>query len=1079
MKHLRRVPTLDKRYGLGLPAVSTLLAIGLAVGVSGVHAQDNSAPKSGDTTKKQTPAASGKDSKTKAAAAKDGKQTATKKPGDSTTKAVKVAPGRSVPPAGPGTGPAGAPGTGGPPITIFQGPGGQGGPGGPGGGGRGFGGAAAGTKFSFDFHGSDISNVLKFYSQMSNMTVVADPGLSGQVTIINPKQVTLDEAFTILQSVLAVRGFTAIQQGPDTISIQPFASAARTTPLMNTGLAENGHTRVDPRNQVMTQVIPLENVDAGALAKELQPLINTGASLIASTGTNVLILTDTASNVERFIDLTASLDKTSNQTELKTYALKSAEAGAVADIINNLFKQTSPRGQSGAAPQPGQPGFNPGAPQQPGQAAGGVPAVVAVPDVRTNSVLVVASPGTQERIATDIINKLDDDQTNVLDTQARKINYADATQVANTVNTILSNMHNGGAASSSSSQPSFQSRAFGGGGFGGFFGGGNNNSSSQTPVNSTDPFAKLTADARTNTVFISASPDRMKKINELIDQLDANVPVEPTTFVFNLKNANADDVSYALSQAFGTSNSNSNNPFGFFGGGGGGGGGNNGLNGNQHTPIQRRLTSTQGQAGRAASPNRPYSTPPPAPPNAPGDPQATGDGTTATGGSAIPQGVPGVMTPSGFVPTDTGNTPGANGQEPTRQFGFFGGRFGQQQNTGPTSGRGQSGNFTNLLQLRDNVYVTSAPGGDSVIVTTTPDNYEAVRQIIASLDAVPRQVMIEAIVAEVTITKDSELGFSANGLLSKILDKNNTGSIILNVPGPNFVSGSPNTTTVNNTAVGLQSTITGVNYSGLIQALESDTRVKVLATPRVFTSNSQEAEVDITTKIPYIQGTTTATTGASTSQITTADIGYILNVTPRITRQGQVTLDVRSQADNLQSYTTLGSGANASVYPVVNDRYVDTEVTAQDGQTIVLGGLINTTDTLNVTKIPLLSDIPLLGQFFRGRQKTTTKTELVIFLTPHVINSAQEATDMTNKAAAPVLKDMKELSQEQPNIKELPAIVGGSNGTPSNTKGVKKPAAPNGNPPQPNGAPTNPNGNGAPPNNGGLNPNTNGGNNTP
>ena len=143
-------------------------------------------------------------------------------------------------------------------------------------------------------------------------------------------------------------------------------------------------------------------------------------------------------------------------------------------------------------------------------------------------------------------------------------------------------------------------------------------------------------------------------------------------------------------------------------------------------------------------------------------------------------------------------------------------------------------------------------------------------------------------------------------------------------------------------------------------------------------------------------------------------------------------------------------------------------MTAQDGQTVVLGGLISTTDTLTINKIPLLSDIPLIGQFFRGRSKQTAKTELVIFLTPHVINSAQEATDVMLKYGKPIVHVMPQIVQDQPNLK--PDL----DPTQARTfnKSPKKATAPTGTTPNPGtGSTTNP---GTP-----LNPNANGGSGTP
>jgi general secretion pathway protein D len=870
----------------------------------------------------------------------------------------------------------------GPPITL---PGGnnQREPGGGAFGGR------AGTPFSFDFRGADITNVLKFYAQMSGLTITTDPGLSGQVTIINPKPVTLDEAFRVLQAVLSVRGFAAQQTG-NVLSIVPTNIGTTIATQVNGDLDQD----LDPRNQIMTQVIPLDNVDAEALARELTPLISKGASLIGSPGTNSLIMTDSASNIQRFITLVDALDKTSNNSELMVYPLRYAEATAIADIINNLYRQTTSRGRGGGQPgQPGQPQMmqQPGQPGQPGAGGGGRPAVVATPDVRTNQVLVVASPANQLQIARDIINRLDDDGSNTLDTVPRKIKYSDATQIASQVNQILSGMRLGGS-DSGSRNPSFRQRAFGGD-FG-FFGGGGGNQQSGEVTPSTDPFGKVTADQRTNTIFITASAERMRKINELVDLLDVDVPVEATTFVIPLKNAQADDVAYALAQAFSTGQQQNNNPFGFFFGGGGN-------QNNQRTqgrqPINRRLGS---QNNNRSARMRGV---PPGPPNAPG-----GDYDDGTTGSAIPDGVPGVMTPNGFVPTDVPVE-----DERTRQF-FFGGqqrRLGQ--NTGPQFGRGRTGTFSNLLQLQNNVFVTPSPYGDSLIVTTTPDNYKTLTDLIQQLDVVQPQVMIEVIIAEVTLDKNEKMGFSIGARLANLFGKINNSNIQLNLPSPG--SG----TNFDIAAQGAQATLSGANYDGLIQALNTDSKVRVLSTPRVFTSNNQQAIIEIVTEIPYVSGQniTPGTNGNIISNvIERQNVGFTLTVTPRIARQGLVTIDVASETSDLLRFDVLGSGDAAQRQPVVNTRYTDTSVTVMDSETIVIGGLIRESSTLNLQKIPILSEIPLIGQFFRSREKATNRVELMVFMTPRVVRSVEEARELTKRQGNLVLPNAPNLKKIEPNL---------------------------------------------------------------
>ena len=1030
---------------------SATLATGLVVALASAQAQEANT-KSAD----KTPAKSSADKSSKAAgttrAAAAGKQaTGTSARGAGQTTAPQPAggtPGLSiVPMQGRGAGGAGAPGRGVPGV------GGQGAAGTPGagqfpgagqlpgrqfpgggnfgggnfGGGGGFGQGARGSTFSFEFRGSDIDNVLKYFSNSSGLTITKDPALTGPVTILSPTPVSLDQAFRILQSVLYVRGFTAVQSN-GVLQILPFQGAIKSTGLLNPGINEDGTTRVDPRNQFMTQVIPIENVDADALARELKDLASPGASLIGSVGTNSLIITDTASNVSRFITLVEALDKTSNKTDLKIYALTRADASTIAQIINDLYSKTTTRGRSGGGqPQPGQPGFNPQQQQGGQQSSGSRPAVVAVADQGTNSVLVVASPDNQERIARDIITRLDGDDSNRLDTVTRKINFADAQTIADEVNSVLSNSRPGGGSSVS---PSFQQRTFGGGGggFGGFFGGfggGGGNSS----TGSSDPFGRVVADPRTNTVLITATKDRMTRIYDLIDKLDQEVPVESTTFVFPLKNANSSDVAQALGQAFGTTSNNNNNNFGNFGFGFGGSGQtarNPFGSQRQGSGSQRQLGSVGTGRGLGRATNR--SNVPPGPPDAPdGGSNSAGDGSIQTnGGSAIPQGISGVMTDQGFIPTEpTGNGANNSSGDVTRQifggFGGFGG--GRQQRLGQTQtpqyGPGRTGGYSNLLQLQGNVFVTPSPEGDNLIITTLPQNYEAVRQIIDALDIVPRQVMIEVIIAEVTLDSDQKLGFTLGGNFLKLFNSSNTAQGQLNVPAAGLG------TTFDPAAVGAQFVISGGDYNTLIQALTTDNKVHVLATPRVFASNNQSADINIATQIPFLQGTTQSAFSSVVSQtVQTAQVGYDLTVTPRITRQGLVTIALTQEANSLVRFQTLGSGQNASVYPVINTRNTDTTVTVQDGETIVIGGLIQDNRGVNVTKIPLLGDIPLIGQFFRSRELTRSKTELMIFMTPHVVNTVEEARRLTLQQGAPVIRQIPDLSRQQPNL-SLPNVPKG------------------------------------------------------
>ncbi len=861
-----------------------------------------------------------------------------------------------------------------------------------------------GTMISFDYRGADIMNVLKMFAQASGWNITVDPALAGQVTIICPKQVKLDDAFQILQSVLLVRGFTAVRNG-DVVSIVGVDKAIRTNPLVGTDFDKTGNGLLSQMSQIMTQVIPIENVDAEALAKELAPLISPGASLIGSPGNNSLIITDLPSNIQKIMKLVNVLDKVSGNTVMKTYFLKRAEAPVLAEIINSLYQKLTTRGKGGGAPpQPGQPPPPPGAPT-----AGGRPAVVAVADAATNSLIIVASQENQAQIARDIIMRLDDEENIALDTKVLKIKFADAQDVANLVNSVLTNMRPTGGGSSGGG-------GFGGRFFGGFdpFGGGGNQ---QQTVNSTDPFGKVTADPRTNTLYVTATASRMKKIEELIASVDVNVPTETTTFIFPLKNASAQDVAEALSQAFSTTNQNNNGGFGgfFFGGGGGG---------NRTNQRKQRINRRFGQSQKDN--NSPFgrsANVPPGPPNAPdGDntQEQQGGGDNGTQGSAIPQGVQGVMTPNGFVPSQGEREPGdKDTNERTRQFyydGYGGGRSrrGLGQQRGPQYGRGRAGGYSNLLQLQNNVFVTPSPGGDSLIVTTLPENYTIVKELIEQLDTVQRQVMIEAIIAEVTLEQDEKLGMALGGAFSRILKGDNSGKARLNLPGTDFAN------VFDATKNGMQFSLSGTNYDLLLQALNTDNKVKVIATPRIFTTNNQEAEIEITERIPYITSQSSGVFGGSTvgQEVQFVDAGLYLNVIPSITRDGSVTIDVLQSASEFVRFEQLGTGATAGSIraPVTNDRRTNTLVTVKDNETIAIGGLMRENTQTNISKVPLLSEVPFLGQFFRSREKVKRRVELVIFLTPRIVNSTKDARDMTQRESSNIIKILPDLRNAAPNI---------------------------------------------------------------
>ncbi|HEY8748508.1 MAG TPA: hypothetical protein VIM11_11075, partial [Tepidisphaeraceae bacterium] len=309
------------------------------------------------------------------------------------------------------------------------------------------------------------------------------------------------------------------------------------------------------------------------------------------------------------------------------------------------------------------------------------------------------------------------------------------------------------------------------------------------------------------------------------------------------------------------------------------------------------------------------------------------------------------------------------------------------------------------------------------LLVTTATRFEAqVRQIIAELDRSVPQVLIKVLVAEVTHDNNADFGTDFS-----ILNTRPNGN------GQSFgqAFGAP--------AAGLVVNFLENNLNATLHALAQQNKLDVLSRPYILASDNQEASILVGQQVPIVTASTITALGQTVSNYHYESVGIILDVTPHINPDGLVTLDVAPEISQLTAQTvSIGPGVNA---PVIADRSAQSRVSIRDGNTIVIGGLMQDQKTFTVNKIPIIGDIPIIGKIFSRTIVDKTKTELLIFLTPHVAQQPEmlspmsdeerKSTQLTPDAVGPGmfeehLKGMRRGgggAQSQPSSHPVPSVL--------------------------------------------------------
>ena len=266
---------------------------------------------------------------------------------------------------------------------------------------------------------------------------------------------------------------------------------------------------------------------------------------------------------------------------------------------------------------------------------------------------------------------------------------------------------------------------------------------------------------------------------------------------------------------------------------------------------------------------------------------------------------------------------------------------------------------------------------NAILIYGTPQENDTVDAMLRKLDILPLQVRIDATIAEVTLNDNLSYGtqyFFKAGLQGALSFGTSAASFASGFPG--FVLSGPN------------------NTSAALSLLQAVTKVKVLSSPQLLVLDNEQARLQVGALVPYLSQTSqsTLTSGSPViNSINYQQTGVIMTVTPRVNSGGLVTLDISQEVSDV-SPTVTTTGVNS---PTFNERSVTSRVVIQDGQTVGLAGLISDSDSRENQGIPWLKDIPILGALAGQQTNQRQRTELLVLITPHVVQDQRQARSLT------------------------------------------------------------------------------------
>ena len=268
---------------------------------------------------------------------------------------------------------------------------------------------------------------------------------------------------------------------------------------------------------------------------------------------------------------------------------------------------------------------------------------------------------------------------------------------------------------------------------------------------------------------------------------------------------------------------------------------------------------------------------------------------------------------------------------------------------------------------------------NAVLIEATPADYRRIMKVISALDVMPNQVLIEATIAEVSLNDELKLG------VRWFLERKNA----------NYTFTDAATGAVSSVFPGFSYALAAANLSATLNTLNQITDVNVISSPSLTVMDNGTATLQIGDQVPITTQSAASVLGAGAPVINSVsyrDTGVILTITPRINESGRVLLEIEQEVSTV--VPTSSSGIDS---PTIRQRRIKTSVVVNNGEALALGGMIQESKTLGRTQVPILGDLPIVGNAFKQKDNKYGKTELIIIITPRVMRNLDEARQVTDE----------------------------------------------------------------------------------